>query len=47
MISNKDIKKLKNNAIDYALMMDDCDIEEVIVVFVGVKNMRDRFRRGS
>jgi len=47
MITNKDINKLKNNAMDYALMMDDHEIEEVIVVFVGVKNSRDRFRRGS
>ena len=45
MIEYRDIKKLKNHARDFALMMDDADIERVIVEFVEVKNLRDKYRR--
>ena len=44
MITAKDIKKLKNNAMDFAMIMDDCDIEQVIVEFVKVKSIRDKER---
>jgi len=44
MITNKEIKKLKYHATDFALMMDDYEIEQVIADFVEVKNMRSRER---
>ena len=44
MISAQEIKKLKYFAKDFALMMDDEDIERVIVEFVEVKNLRDKNR---
>ena len=47
MITSKEIRKLKYYAKDFALMMDDDDIERVIVEFVEVKNMRDKYRRDS
>ena len=45
MITCQDIKKLKYYAKDFAIMMEDEDIERVIVEFVEVKNMRDQYRR--
>jgi hypothetical protein len=45
MIEYRDIQKLKYQPRDFALMMDDADIERVIVEFVEVKNMRDKNRR--
>ena len=45
MITSADIKKLKYYAKDFAVMMDDKDIERVIVEFVEVKNLRDNYRR--
>ena len=44
MIQNKEIKKLKNCARHFALRMDDNDIEKVIVEFVEVKLLKDKFR---
>ena len=44
MIEYRDIKRLKYNARDLALMMSDMDIEEVIAGFVEVKNLRDHYR---
>jgi hypothetical protein len=46
MITKQDVKKLKQDAIQFALMMDDDEIEQVIVDFVEVKNMRQRSRSG-
>ena len=45
MITSEDIKKLKYHAIEFALMMEDDEIEQVIADFVEVKNMRSRDRR--
>lgn len=45
MIGYRDIKRLKYNARDFALMMDDLDIEKVIAEFVEVKNLRDHYRK--
>jgi hypothetical protein len=45
MITSRDIKKLKYYARDFALMMDNEDIEKVIVEFVEVKGLRDNYRR--
>jgi hypothetical protein len=45
MIEYRDIKKLKYNAKDFAMMMDNIDIERVIGEFVEVKNLRDHYRR--
>ena len=45
MITAREIEKLKYYARDFALMMDDEDIEKVIVEFVEVKNLRDNYRR--
>ena len=45
MITAREIEKLKYYAGDFALMMDDEDIEKVIVEFVEVKNLRDNYRR--
>ena len=47
MITKQDVKKLKQDAIQFALMMDDHEIEQVIVDFVEVKNMRQRSRSGK
>ena len=47
MITRKDVKKLKQDATQFALMMDDDEIEQVIVDFVEVKNMRQRSRSGK
>ena len=47
MITKQDVKKLKQDAIQFALMMDDDEIEQVIVDFVEVKNMRQRSRSGK
>ena len=44
MIEYRDIKRLKYNARDLALMMSDMDIEKVIAEFVEVKNLRDHYR---
>ena len=46
MINEEDVWKLRNNARELALMMDDEDLEEVIVALVGVKLERERMRRG-
>lgn len=45
MIEYRDIKKLKYNAKEFALMMGNLDIERVIVEFVEVKNIRDHYKR--
>jgi hypothetical protein len=47
MITKQDVKKLKQDAIQFALMMDDDEIERVVVDFVEVKNMRQRSRSGK
>jgi len=47
MITREDVKKLKQDATQFALMMDDHEIEQVIVDFVEVKNMRQRSRSGK
>ncbi len=44
MITQKDVRKLKKYATDFALMMDDHEIEQVIVAFVEIKNMRGMAR---
>ena len=45
MIRYEDIQKLKNYPRDFALMMDDADIERVIVEFIEVKIQRQKDRR--
>ncbi len=45
MIEYRNIKKLKYHAKDFAMMMDNVDIEKVIAEFVEVKNLRDHYRR--
>jgi len=45
MIEYRDIKKLKYNAKEFAIMMNSFDIERVIADFVEVKNLRDHYRR--
>jgi hypothetical protein len=47
MIEYRDIKKLKYYARDFALMMDNVDIETVIAEFVEVKNLRDKYKNSS
>ena len=47
MIEHRDIKRLKYYARDFALMMDDADIETVIAEFVEVRNLRDHYRKNS
>lgn len=47
MISEREIKKLKNCARHFALRMDDGDIEKIIVEFVEVKLQRDNSRRNT
>ncbi len=45
MTEHRDIKRLKYNAREFALMMNDLDIERVIAEFVEVKNLRDHYRK--
>jgi len=45
MIEYRDIQRLKYNAKEFAMMMDNIDIERVIAEFVEVKNLRDHYRR--
>lgn len=45
MIEYRDIRKLKYNAKEFAIMMNNSDIERVIADFVEVKNLRDHYRR--
>ena len=45
MIEYRDIKKLKYHARDFAIMMDNADIEVVIAEFVEVKNLRDKYKK--
>ena len=45
MITYEDTKRLKYNARDFALMMDNEDIDEVIIEFVEVKNSREKYWR--
>jgi hypothetical protein len=45
MIRYRDVKNLKYHAREFALMMDDADIDRVIVEFVEVRNQRQRHRR--
>ena len=47
MITIKEVRKLKEDTIQFALMMDDNEIEQVIVDFVEVKNMRQKSRSGK
>jgi hypothetical protein len=47
MITRQDVKKIKQDAIQFALMMNDDEIEQVIVDFVEVKNIRQRSRSGK
>jgi len=47
MITIKEVRKLKEDTIQFALMMDDDEIEQVIVDFVEVKNMRQKSRSGK
>ena len=44
MIEYRDIKNLKYNAREFAMMMDTKDIEAVIAEFVAAKNLRDSYR---
>jgi len=43
-ITREDIKKLKNAPLDYAILMEDRHIENVIVTFVAVLNERNNKR---
>jgi len=45
MIDYRDIKNLKYNAREFAMMMDTLDIEAVIAEFVAAKNLRDNQNR--
>ena len=45
MISYQDVKKLKYHAREFAMMMDNQDIETVIAEFVAAKNLRDNQNR--
>ena len=44
MITYKDVGKLKHHATEFASMMEDYEIEQVIAEFVEVKNLRRRHR---
>ena len=45
MIDYRDIKNLKYNAREFAMMMDTKDIDAVITEFVAAKNLRDNQNR--
>ena len=41
-VTKEDIRKLKKYTLDYAILMEDRHIEQVIVTFVSVLNKRKR-----
>lgn len=41
-VTKEDIRKLKKSPLDYAVLMEDRHIEQVIVTFVSVLNKRKR-----
>ncbi len=45
MINNQDIKKLKYYSIEFALMMEDHEIEQMISDFIEVKEIRSTFKK--
>ncbi len=45
MIDYRDIQRLKYSAKEFAMMMNNIDIERVSADFVEVKNLRDHYRR--
>jgi hypothetical protein len=45
-VARKDIRKLLNDPLSVAIMMDDHEIEEVIVTFVAVLSRRKKDRGG-
>jgi len=45
-ITKDDVKKLSKDPLSFAILMDDRQIEEVIVVFVSVLN-RKKTKRGD
>ena len=47
IITKKDIQKLLNYSIDYAYLMEDHELEQVIIDFSEALNVRARNRRRS
>jgi len=45
MITDKDVEKLKDNATEFASMMEEHEIEQMIAAFVEEKNLRTKSRR--
>jgi len=45
-VTIKDAKKLSNDPVSFAMMMDDSQVEHVIVTFVSVLNKRIKDRGG-
>lgn len=43
-VTRKDTEKLRKTPLDFAILMEDRDIERVIVTFVSVLNERKRKR---
>jgi len=45
-VSRKDVEKLANDPISFAILMDHCQLEQVIVTFVSELNKRKPERGG-
>ena len=45
-VTKKDVEKLANDPISFAMLMENCELERVIVTFVSVLNKRKPDRGG-
>jgi hypothetical protein len=45
-VTRKDVRKLASDPLDFAMMMNDHELENVIVIFVSVLNRRKLDRGG-
>ena len=45
-VNRTDVKRLSKDPVSFAMMMNDCELEQVIVVFVSVLNKRKPERGG-
>ena len=45
-VTSQDIRKLKKSPLDFAILMEDDQIEDIIVTFVSVLNER-KHKRGD
>jgi hypothetical protein len=46
IVTRKDVQRLARDPLTFAMMMNDCELESVVVTFVSVLNKRQRNRGG-